>query len=351
MAIRAGSIANRFTVVLMSSPQYVSKTILYKYLKNERNMQKLSPQSRIVTVEEGSEGQRLDNFLFSRLKGVPKSHVYRILRTGQVRVNGRRIKPDYRVEPGDAIRLPPVRQGEERAPEAPGSRLQALIREAVLYEDDSLLILNKPPGIAVHAGSGLDHGVIEILRALRPQQPFIELAHRLDRETSGCLLIAKTRPMLKALHDLLRQGGIGKHYLALVKGRWRGGARGVTAALEKQSPRTGQRKVQVSDAGKAAATQFAPRQIYRDVSLLEVTLDTGRTHQIRVHAAHIEHPLAGDDKYGDWEFNRRMKAQGLKRLFLHAHRLAFTLPGGRKIALTAPLPDDLQQILDRLEMV
>lgn len=315
-------------------------------------MQKQSPQSRIVTVEEGSQGQRLDNFLFSRLKGVPKSHVYRILRTGQVRVNGRRIKPDYRVEPGDEIRLPPLRQGgqgEERAAEAPGNRLQALIREAVLYEDDTLLILNKPPGIAVHAGSGLAHGVIEILRALRPQQPFIELAHRLDRETSGCLLIAKTRPMLKALHDLLRQGGISKHYLALVKGRWRGGARSVTAALEKHTPRSGQRMMQVSHEGKAAETQFAPSQIYRDASLMEVTLGTGRTHQIRVHAAHIEHPLAGDDKYGDWEFNRRMKAQGLKRLFLHAHRLAFTLPGGRKLALSAPLPGDLQQVLDRLE--
>lgn len=320
-----------------------------KYLKNERNMQKQSPQARIVTVEEGSHGQRLDNFLFSRLKGVPKSHVYRILRTGQVRVNGHRTKPDYRVELGDEIRLPPLRQGEERTPETPGSRLQTLIGEAVLYEDDSLLVLNKPPGIAVHAGSGLRHGVIEILRALRPQQPFIELAHRLDRETSGCLLIAKTRPMLKNLHDLLRQGGIRKHYLALAKGRWRGGARSVTAALEKHAPHAGQRKVRVSEEGKSAATEFTPQQVYRDASLMQVELETGRTHQIRVHAAHIGHPLAGDDKYGDWEFNRRMKARGLKRLFLHAHSVAFILPGGRKIKLSAPLPDDLQQVLNRLE--
>ncbi len=300
-------------------------------------------------MAEGAQGQRLDNFLFSRLKEVPKSHVYRILRTGQVRVNGRRTKPGYRVEPGDEIRLPPLRQGEERAAVTPGSRLQALIREVVLYEDDSMLVLNKPPDIAVHAGSGLRHGVIEILRALRPQQPFIELAHRLDRGTSGCLLIAKTRPMLKTLHDLLRRGEIKKHYLALVKGRWRGGVRRVTAALEKHAPHSGQRKVRVSEEGKPAATEFKPRRIYRDASLMQVELETGRTHQIRVHAAHAGHPLAGDDKYGDWEFNRRMKAHGLKRLFLHAHSVAFTLPGGRKIKLSAPLPDDLLQVLDQLE--
>jgi len=218
-----------------------------------------------------------------------------------------------------------------------------------LYEDETLLVLNKPAGIAVHSGSGVEHGVIEALRALRPDAPFLELAHRLDRDTSGCLVIAKTRQALSALHTLLRTGGIEKHYLGLVKGRWQGGGQTVNAALRRNVLRSGERMVQVTEEGKLSESVFEPQRMFADASLMRIGLHSGRTHQIRVHAAHIGHPLAGDSKYGDADFNRAMRVVGVKRVFLHAREIALQLPGAaRKIHIIAPLPEDLQRVLEKM---
>ena len=308
------------------------------------------PRSAVRQVDIGASetGQRIDNFLAKHLKGVPKSHIYRILREGQVRVNRGRIKADYRLQTGDTVRIPPVRMAEEGAPVRPPDSVLQRLRAAILYEDEALLILNKPSGLAVHAGSQLPFGVIECLRALRPDAPFLELAHRLDRETSGCLILAKQRPALLQVQQLLKTGAVEKRYLLLAAGKWQGGAREVRAALEKNAVRGGERMVQVSDSGRHALTRFRPVDRFRTATLLEALLDTGRTHQIRVHAAHIGHPLAGDDKYGDSDFNRLMAGYGLKRLFLHAQSVAFTLPGGPSIDVSTPLSDDLKQVLDRL---
>lgn len=308
------------------------------------------PRSAVRQVDIGASetGQRIDNFLAKHLKGVPKSHIYRILREGQVRVNRGRIKADYRLQTGDTVRIPPLRLAEEGAPVRPPDSILQRLRSAILYEDDALLILNKPSGLAVHAGSQLPFGVIECLRALRPEAPFLELAHRLDRETSGCLILAKQRPALLQVHQLLKAGALEKRYLLLAAGKWQGGAREVRAALEKNAVRSGERMVQVSDSGRYALTRFQPVDRFRAATLLEALLDTGRTHQIRVHAAHIGHPLAGDDKYGDSDFNRLMAGYGLKRLFLHAQSVGFTLPGGISIDVSTPLSDDLKQVLDRL---
>lgn len=311
---------------------------------------KSAAPARVIEIGAEEGGQRIDNFLLRHLKGVPRSHVYRVLRSGQVRVNSGRIRADYRLKTGDRVRVPPVRGAAAPAPvPRPSPALQRL-EAAVLYEDEGLLILNKPAGTAVHGGSGLSYGVIEALRALRPHTPPLELVHRLDRATSGCLMVAKKRSLLRALHDLLRRGQIDKRYLALVAGRWRGGEREVSAALVKNILQGGERMVKVGAQGKPALSHFRPLQVYHDASLVEVRLDTGRTHQIRVHAAHIGHPLAGDDKYGDAAFNRRMRDFGLRRLFLHAHALSFTLPGTpREIHVSAPLDPDLRLILDILE--
>jgi len=303
---------------------------------------------RQVEIGDGESGQRIDNFLAKHLKGVPKSHIYRILREGQVRVNRGRIKPDYKLQTGDTVRIPPVRVAEEGAPMRLPDTVLNRLRESILYEDDALLILDKPSGLAVHAGSNLPFGVIEALRALRPEAPFLELAHRLDRDTSGCLILAKQRPALLHLHGLLKNGNIEKRYLLLVAGKWQGGAREVSAALDKNAVRGGERMVQVSDTGRVAVTRFRPVERYKEATLLEALLDTGRTHQIRVHAAHIGHPLAGDDKYGDADFNRRMAGFGLKRLFLHAQSVSFAMPGGKAIDVSTPLSADLKQVLDGL---
>jgi 23S rRNA pseudouridine955/2504/2580 synthase len=306
---------------------------------------------REIKIGEGQEGQRIDNFLITQLKGVPKTRIYRILRKGEVRVNKGRIKPDYRLQVGDSVRIPPVRVAEEQAPVRPGHRTLEAIAESILFEDEGLLNLNKPSGIAVHGGSGLSYGIIEALRVLRPEAPFLELGHRLDRDTSGCLVIAKKRSALRAFQTLLREGGMEKIYVALVKGRWKGGERRVDAPLEKNVLSSGERMVRVSPEGKQALSFFEPAAVYEMASLMRVRLVTGRTHQVRVHASHAGHPIAGDDKYGDEEFSRQMATLGLRRLFLHARSLTFTLPleKPRRIHIEAPLSPDLEAVLRKLE--
>jgi len=298
-----------------------------------------------VGVEEA--GQRLDNYLTKRLKGVPKSHIYRILRSGEVRINSRRVGPQYRVQAGDRLRLPPVRTARPAVTpkHPPSSRLQA----DVLYEDDVLLVINKPAGVAVHGGSGISRGVIEQLRLERPEARFMELVHRLDRETSGVLLLAKRRSALTELHRQLREGQVEKRYLTLVKGAWRDGKRSVKLPLNKYVLASGERRVSVGEDGQSAHTVFRLQRGWKDYSLLEAELKTGRTHQIRVHLSHLGYPIAGDDKYGDFTLNKQLAKQGLKRMFLHASKAVVTHPqSGAALALEAPLPADLRNFLDSL---
>lgn len=307
-------------------------------------------RARLIEIQPAQAGQRIDNFLLTQLKGVPKSRIYRILRKGEVRVNRGRIKPDYRLQAGDSIRIPPLRLTPKPAAPRPAEHILAEVEASILYEDKLFLILNKPSGLAVHGGSGLSYGLIEALRALRPDAPFLELGHRLDRETSGVLVIAKRRSALRAFHAQLREGGMEKRYLALVKGRWRGGERRVEAPLRKNQLSSGERIVRVSADGKPALTLFRPVTIYSSATLLEAELITGRTHQVRVHAAHCGHPIAGDEKYGDENFNRQMAALGLKRLFLHARSLAFIHPHSETtLRVEAPLPAQLDALLQQLE--
>jgi len=266
-----------------------------------------------------------------------------------VRVNKGRIKPEYRLKSGDQVRIPPLRVSESKPASPSGHSVQQLA-DAILYEDERLLVLDKPAGMAVHGGSGLSYGVIEALRALRPQAPYLELVHRLDRDTSGCLLIAKRRSELRMLHELLRAGKVDKRYLLLVQGDWSQGPYRVNAALKKNLLRGGERMVRVDEDGKTALTQFRFLDAYGGASLMEAELKTGRTHQIRVHAAHMGHRLAGDDKYGDADFNRRMRNLGLKRLFLHAHTVAFEdHERHRTIHVSAPLAADLRKLIQQLE--
>jgi len=305
----------------------------------------------LVEISADLAGQRLDNYLLNRLKGAPRSLIYRIVRRGEVRVNKGRIRPEYRLKAGDTVRIPPVKLPPRSAAPRPGAQVLRQLEAAILYEDDRLLVLNKPSGLAVHGGSGLSYGVIEGLRALRPQAPYLELVHRLDRDTSGCLLIAKKRSALRRLHELLRSNRMDKRYLALVKGQWRGGERQVTAPLLKNILRSGERMVRVDATGKPASSVFRPLAISKTASLVEVKLETGRTHQVRVHAASLGQPIAGDDKYGDDDFNRRMREVGLKRLFLHAQALRFQLTeGGAPLEVRAPLDDELKQVLLKLQL-
>ena len=315
-------------------------------------MEQGGPKVRLLTAGDEDAGQRLDNFLFRTLKGVPKSHVYRLLRTGQVRVNKKRAKPDYRLEAGDELRLPPVRQEEKAAPGLPPRWQQEALKAAILFEDERLLVINKPAGMAVHGGSGVSFGVIETLRALRPESPGLELAHRLDRETSGCLIVAKRRSAVRALHTAFREGRVEKRYLALLAHAWKGDAQDVDLPLEKNLLQGGERMVKVSREGKSAQSLFTPVRKFQGSALLQVRIYTGRTHQIRVHAAHIGHPVAGDEKYGDKEANRAFRVAGLKRMFLHAAELAFDHPEtGDRLALKAPLDDELEAVLGNLKPV
>ncbi len=307
-------------------------------------------KTRVKTVEIGSDnsGQRIDNYLLSQLKGVPRSRIYKLLRSGQVRVNSGRKKAHYKLKLGDRVRIPPVSTVEHEKPVIPDSVLQ-LLDEAILFEDQNILAINKPSGIAVHSGSGFSFGVIEALKSKNPEQ-FLELAHRLDRETSGCLLLAKNRITLTHLHDLLRsETGLGKYYLALVAGHW-AEASTVDAALKKIT-RGGEHMVEVLEDGQHAISHFEPLQHFPQATLMRVKIDTGRTHQIRVHAAHAGHPIAGDTKYGDKAFNRELKQAGLKRLFLHAARIEIpTLDSesGEPIIIEAALNKELQSVLDML---
>ena len=295
------------------------------------------PQVTWLEVGEESDAQRIDNFLLRRLKGVPKSHVYRVLRSGEVRVNSGRVKPEYRLRLGDKVRVPPVRvsAATSKPPLRP-------IEFRIVHEDPAILVIDKPSGVAVHGGSGVSFGAIESLRAERPQAKMLELAHRLDRDTSGLLVVAKKRSALVELHRMLREGEIEKIYVAVVKGVPAQRSFEIRETLHKYVNAKGERRVAVKEGGMSALTKIKLLQKSKDFSLVELRLMTGRTHQIRVHLAHAGHPVLGDDKYGDFELNRALARQGVKRLFLHARRLAFVHPASReKLRLEAPLPEDM----------
>jgi 23S rRNA pseudouridine955/2504/2580 synthase len=308
------------------------------------------PQSaaRQQQVEADLAGMRLDNFLLGRLKGVPRSHVYRLIRSGQVRVNSGRVGPGYRLAAGDRVRVPPVAVAPAAPRRADDGTLDWL-RERIVYEDQRLLVLDKPAGLAAHGGSGVSVGAIEALRALEPTQTELELAHRLDRATSGCLLVAKRRSTLRVLHALLREGAVDKRYLALVRGRWPSGTTRIDAPLLTDR-RRGDDRVKVGTGGKHAESVFRLLETFgKTASLVEVSLRTGRTHQIRVHAAHAGHPLAGDDRYGDRDFNAQLARRGLRRMFLHAHAVAFRWPdSGEEFSVSTPLPPELAGVLTTL---
>lgn len=303
-----------------------------------------------VEAGEGDAGQRIDNFLLRILKDAPRSLVYRILRSGEVRVNSGRVTPEYRLVEGDRIRVPPVRVKPREQSTAPSRSLRDFVAAAIIHEDRDLIVVNKPAGVAVHGGSGLSFGVIEALRAQRPELKELELVHRLDRETSGCLLIAKRRAVLRELHATLREREMEKRYLTLVCGRWPFGAKTIDLPLKTNLKQGGERVVRVHADGQHAVTTFKPVQHFAKLAtLLDVSLGTGRTHQIRVHAAHAGHPVAGDEKYGDRERDALLKPFGLNRMFLHAHSLTFERAGaGEPFTVSAPLPDELQGVLDRL---
>lgn len=305
------------------------------------------PRARYVDALVGDAGQRLDNFLIRELKDVPRSLVYRVIRSGEVRVNAGRVRPDYRLKEGDRIRIPPVRREPEAHKAAPSKSLRAFVTAAKIYEDDHLIVINKPNGVAVHGGSGLSFGVIEALRAVHPELTDLELVHRLDRETSGCLVLAKRRAVLRELHRVMREREIEKRYVALVVGKWKLGAKTIDAPLQTQHRQGGERTVRVHPDGQAARTHFKPAEGFGKVAtLMDVLLDTGRTHQIRVHAAHAGHPVAGDDKYGTRELNDPLRALGLKRMFLHARSLEFVHPGtGRPFKIEADLDEELTGVL------
>jgi 23S rRNA pseudouridine955/2504/2580 synthase len=299
-------------------------------------------------VSADEAGQRLDNYIQKRLSHLPRSRVYRVIRKGEVRVNGKRAAPETRLAANDKIRIPPVRMLPVQDPGRPSAELIARIQGAIIYEDERILALDKPSGIAVHGGSGVSFGVIEALRAARPEQ-YLELAHRLDRDTSGCLIVARKGAVLRSLHALLREDGFEKRYLALLKGPWDLGHKRIDAPLRTDTRVGGERTVRVAAEGKPSVSLFAPVQFFgRTATLMEVTLETGRTHQIRVHAQHAGHAVAGDEKYGDPAFNAALRELGLRRMFLHASSLSFAWPEGGEFSINTPLPADLGAVLDRL---
>jgi 23S rRNA pseudouridine955/2504/2580 synthase len=301
---------------------------------------------RRVRIDEDQAGQRIDNFLRRELPGLPRSRLYRVLRKGEVRVNGGRVRPEYRLSAGDEVRIPPARVSA--GPGEPPSGRVAAIEEQIIYEDKRLLVLNKASGLAAHGGSGISHGAIELLRAARPALRDLSLVHRLDRETSGCLVLAKKRSALRELHARFRDGTVQKNYLALVVGDWQHGDTVIDAPLLVEHRKGGERHVVVSGAGKPARTRFRLSRTFGDFSLVQCQPETGRTHQIRVHALHAGHPIAGDERYGDPDANAAVRKKGLKRLFLHAQSISFPDDSGNELHFTAPLPDDLQRFLDRI---
>lgn len=303
---------------------------------------------RYLKVSREEAGQRVDNYLLRELRDVPRSHIYRLLRSGQVRVNKGRAKPMRKLSAGDEIRIPPIRQAEASAPARPPDAMLQRLRASAILEDEHLLVLNKPAGLAAHAGTDVRFGAIEALRAARPDLTYLELAHRLDRDTSGVLVLAKNRDALAALHAALRERSAEKSYLALVAGAWPDKLRHVRLALVKNAVQGGERMVKSDRAGQEAHSEFEVLERFgRRVTLVRVTLHTGRTHQIRAHAQLSGHPVAGDPKYGDRDTDRRLREEGLKRMFLHAERLRVSLPSGR-YDLRAPLPEDLQRVLQQL---
>jgi 23S rRNA pseudouridine955/2504/2580 synthase len=309
---------------------------------------------RYVEVSVDDAGQRLDNFLVRHLQDVPRAHVFRLLRKGEVRVNKKRAKPDQRTVAGDVVRIPPLRHGEAApAPAEPrqaSASLQKLVTDAIVYEDADLLVFNKPPGVAVHGGSATSFGLIEALRSARPEQKDLELVHRLDRETSGCLIVAKRRGALRDLHAQLREGRTEKRYLALLCGKWNLGTKRIELALDTDERRSGERHVAVRPHGKKSVSTFKPVQFFGNLAtLVEVEIDTGKTHQIRVHAAHAGHPVAGDDKYGNRVLNELLRGYGLDRMFLHSSSIGFTRPGTLEpMIASAPLSPELGAVLDKL---
>jgi len=314
----------------------------------EHDSEEIRTHVRHVEVTAEEAGQRLDRFVLKRLGDVPRSRVYRVIRKGEVRVNGRRAGPETRLQAQDRIRLPPVRVLPAPEPGKPAAELIARVRSAVIHEDPKLLVLDKPAGIAVHGGSGVSSGVIEALRAQRPDES-LELVHRLDRDTSGCLLVARDSATLRTLHALLREDGFEKRYLALLKGKWNLGEKRIDVPLRTDTRVGGERTVRADASGKPSTSRFRPVQFFgRVATLVEVQLDTGRTHQIRVHAAHAGHPVAGDAKYGDPDFNRELRALGLTRMFLHASSLSFTWPQGGDFSVNTPLPGELTAVLEKL---
>lgn len=320
-------------------------------MKNKKNLDGNKVGVQYITVGEEYSGQRIDNYLLNKLKNVPKSFVYRIIRRGEVRVNKRRVHAFYRILDGDSIRLPPIFLDSSAKQIPPSKATTEVLKDRVLYEDKNLLVLNKPSGISVHAGSTIRVGVIEIMRYLFPTMPHLELAHRLDSETSGCLIMGKKRSILRELHELLRQGKITKVYWALTKNHWKDSELQVKLPLRKEYKEGGKKHVvEVHKMGKEAFTEFHPLRFFKDATLVEVRLHTGRTHQIRVHAAHLKHPIAGDDRYGEKIFNQECKKLGLKRMFLHARSVDFTLPSlNQHIRVIAPLDDELESFLKILK--
>ena len=309
---------------------------------------KPAPGVRFLTIGEDYSGQRLDNYLIRELKGVPRTRLYKALRKGEIRINKGRVKADYRLAPGDVLRLPPLRQPTpgDAAPIPP--RWTERLERCVVYEDSGLLVIDKPSGLAVHGGSGLNYGLIECLRAMRPQDRYLELVHRLDRDTSGLILVARKPAVLRSLHEQLRGDQVDKRYLALVAGKWPASRRIVEAPLEKNTLRSGERMVRVSREGKPSTTEFRVVERLRGATLIEAKPVTGRTHQIRVHALHAGFPLLGDEKYSDPRSEALSRELGLKRLFLHARALSFKLPEQGRLALEAPLDGELEQILAQL---
>ena len=313
----------------------------------------VNPNVQFLTISDDEAGQRIDNYLLNKLKGLPKSLIYRIVRKGEVRINKGRIKPEYKLQAGDILRIPPVRISKKEQPQI-SNKLNKVnqLENQIVFEDDYLLAINKPSGIAVHGGSGLSFGVIEALRALRPEARFLELVHRLDRDTSGILLIAKKRSVLRHLHEQLRIKTIQKDYLALVRGQWQSHCKVVQAPLLKNELSSGERIVRVSEQGKPSETRFSIEERYIAATLIKASPITGRTHQIRVHTQYAGHPIALDDKYGDAEFDRQMRELGLDRLFLHAFSLCFEHPKtGETLRLNAPLDGKMKNILQKLRAI
>jgi len=326
---------------------------LAHFLREFRSIGEMSNISKAsvstLTIDEGSEGQRIDNFLARQLKGVPKSHLYRILRSGEVRVNSKRIDATYRLVLGDLVRIPPIRAASKLQPDT-----QAVVaprfEQAIIFEDEAMLVIDKPAGFAVHGGSGISRGVIEQLRMERPHARFLELVHRLDRETSGVLMLAKKRAALVALHEAIRNNQTDKRYVMLVHGVWTEKKKRVVLPLQKYVLPSGERRVSVQADGQESETIFHLRKNLGDFSLLEAQLITGRTHQLRVQLAHLGFPIAGDDKYGDFAVNKAMQKRGLKRMFLHSAETSIRHPlSGEKLKLIAPLPAELEKFIQRLE--